>query len=123
MCVTSGFRRGGPAPTGGFINRDPHFELSRELAAQQTLLDQLQALAAEDPDSHARQSAAEAAMSGGVAASAQTRNRSNILRRQYDRMIDATVKMAPIARFSASVCAARRAGSCQASTRNPDRTA
>jgi hypothetical protein len=39
-------------------------------------------------------------MFGGVAASTRTRNRSNILRRQYDRMIDATVKMAPIARSS-----------------------
>jgi hypothetical protein len=28
------------------MNRDPRFELSRELAAQQTLLDQLHALAA-----------------------------------------------------------------------------
>jgi hypothetical protein len=48
MCVASGFRRAEPAPTGGFMNRDPRIELSRELAAQQTLIDQLHALAADD---------------------------------------------------------------------------
>ena len=32
------------------MNRDPRFALSQELEAQQTLLDQLRALAADDPD-------------------------------------------------------------------------
>ena len=32
------------------MNRDPRFALSQELEAKQTLLDQLRALAAEDPD-------------------------------------------------------------------------
>jgi hypothetical protein len=32
------------------MNRDPRFALSQELEAKQTLLDQLQALAADDPD-------------------------------------------------------------------------
>jgi hypothetical protein len=33
-----------------FMNRDPRFALSQELEAKQTLLDQLRALAADDPD-------------------------------------------------------------------------
>jgi hypothetical protein len=37
-------------PAGGFMNRDPRFALSQELEAKQTLLDQLRALVAEDPD-------------------------------------------------------------------------
>jgi len=32
------------------MNRDPRFTLSRELEAKQTLLDQLHALATDDPD-------------------------------------------------------------------------
>jgi len=32
------------------MNRDPRFALRQELEAKQTLLDQLRALAAEDPD-------------------------------------------------------------------------
>ena len=32
------------------MNRDPRFALSQEMEAKQTLLDQLRALAAEDPD-------------------------------------------------------------------------
>jgi hypothetical protein len=32
------------------MNRDPRFALSQELEAKQTLLDQLRALAADDPD-------------------------------------------------------------------------
>jgi hypothetical protein len=33
-----------------FMNRDPRFALSQELEAKQTLLDQLRALATDDPD-------------------------------------------------------------------------
>ena len=33
-----------------FMNRDPRFALSQEVEAKQTLLDQLRALAADDPD-------------------------------------------------------------------------
>jgi hypothetical protein len=33
-----------------FMNRDPRFALSQELEAKQTLLDQIRALAVEDPD-------------------------------------------------------------------------
>jgi hypothetical protein len=43
-------RRAGLAPAGVFITRDPRFALSQELEAKQTLLDQLRALAADDPD-------------------------------------------------------------------------
>ena len=32
------------------MNRDPRFALSQEVEAKQTLLDQLRALAADDPD-------------------------------------------------------------------------
>jgi hypothetical protein len=41
-----------PAPRclEAFMNRDPRWALSQELEAKQTLLDQLRALAAEDPD-------------------------------------------------------------------------
>jgi hypothetical protein len=37
-------------PLDVFMNRDPRFALSQELEAKQTLLDQLRALAADDPD-------------------------------------------------------------------------
>jgi hypothetical protein len=50
------------------MNRDPRWALSLELEAKQTLLDELRALATDDPDSHARQSAAETSLSGGAAA-------------------------------------------------------
>ncbi len=33
-----------------FMSRDPRFALSQEVEAKQTLLDQLRALAADDPD-------------------------------------------------------------------------
>jgi hypothetical protein len=39
-----------PAPPGGFMNRDPRWALSQEREAKQTLLDQLRALATDDPD-------------------------------------------------------------------------
>src|SRR5208283_4552443 len=40
----------GPRRLEAFMNRDPRFALSQELEAKQTLLDQLRALTADDPD-------------------------------------------------------------------------
>jgi hypothetical protein len=40
----------GPRRLGAVMNRDPRFALSQELEAKQTLLDQLHALATDDPD-------------------------------------------------------------------------
>ena len=37
-------------PLDVFMNRDPRFALSQEVEAKQTILDQLRALAADDPD-------------------------------------------------------------------------
>ena len=48
LCVAS--RRTALRRLEIFMNRDPRFALSQELEAKQTLLDQLRALAAEDPD-------------------------------------------------------------------------
>jgi Siphovirus Gp157 len=45
MCVAPG-----PCQLETCMNRDPRFALSQELKAKQTLLDQLRALAVEDPD-------------------------------------------------------------------------
>jgi hypothetical protein len=51
-CRASTVRRVTPRPRclEIFMNRDPRFALSQELEAKQTLLDQLRALAADDPD-------------------------------------------------------------------------
>src|SRR5208337_2472330 len=43
-------RPAGPRRLEAFMTRDPRFALSQELEAKQTLLDQLRALAADDPD-------------------------------------------------------------------------
>jgi hypothetical protein len=43
-------RLAGPAPPGGCHEPRPRFALSQELEAKQTLLDQLRALATDDPD-------------------------------------------------------------------------
>jgi hypothetical protein len=47
LCAAS---RRSRAPLEIFMNRDPRFALSQELEAKQPLLDQLRALAADDPD-------------------------------------------------------------------------
>jgi hypothetical protein len=52
MCVASrrAFAAPGPCRLEAFMNRDPRWALSQELEAKQTLLDQLRALAGNDPD-------------------------------------------------------------------------